>query len=129
MIGFVSAGNAVRRAAIACSEGSVTQNGSCSARLTFPPDFVGFQGHFPGNPVLPGVCLVEAVLGILEDAYRQPLRLEKIASAKFREPIRPDQPIAIACSTSAEARGLRIQAQVSGAGGRVAELVLHVTTS
>ncbi len=127
MTGFVSAGSAVRRAAIACSEGVATSNGSCSARLTFPPDFVGFQGHFPGNPILPGVCLIEAVLGVLESAYGKPFRLKKIASAKFREPVRPGQPIAIDCASSDEGPGLKVNARVSCSSGRVAELVLHVT--
>lgn len=122
--------SAVRRAAIAYSEGSVvSSNGSCNARLSFPPDFVGFQGHFPGNPILPGVCLIEAVLGVLESAHGKPLHLRKIASAKFREPVKPDQPLVIECASSAEEHGLRVSAQVSCAGARVAELVLHVTAS
>ncbi len=122
--------SAVRRAVVAYSEGGiVSSNGSCSARLTFPPEFVGFQGHFPGNPILPGVCLIEAVLGVLEVAHGKPLRLKKVASAKFREPVRPDQPIVIDCASSADGHGLRIRAQVSSAGARVAELVLHVAAS
>ncbi len=124
----MSVSSAVRRAAVAYSEGIATSNGSCSARLAFPPDFVGFQGHFPGNPILPGVCLIEAVLGVLETAYGKSFRLRKIASAKFREPVKPGQALVIDCASSADARGLRINAQVSSAGGRVAELVLHVTT-
>lgn len=114
---------------MACSDGIVTDNGSCRARLTFPPDFLGFQGHFPGNPILPGVVLVEAVLGVVEGAYGKPLRLQRIASAKFREPVRPGQTIAIDCSSSGDERSLRIDARVSAAGGRVADLVLHVTKS
>ncbi len=114
---------------MACSDDMVTRDGSCSARLTFPADFIGFQGHFPGNPVLPGVCLVEAVLGIAERAHGGPLRLERIASAKFREAVRPEQPIAIDCTSSGDGQQLRIDARVSGADRRVADLVLHVTTS
>jgi 3-hydroxyacyl-[acyl-carrier-protein] dehydratase len=120
----------VRRAAIAYAEGAiVSSNGSCRAQLTFPPDFVGFQGHFPGNPILPGVCLIEAVLGVLESAQGKPLRLKKIASAKFREPVKPGQAIVIECASAADAGGLKINAQVTSAGARVAELVLHVTPS
>jgi 3-hydroxyacyl-[acyl-carrier-protein] dehydratase len=122
--------SAVRRAVVAYSEGGISSsNGSCSARLTFPPEFVGFQGHFSGNPILPGVCLIEAVLGVLESAHGRPLRLKKVASAKFREPVRPGQLIVIDCASSADARGIRISARVSCAGARVADLVLHVTAS
>ncbi len=124
------ASNAVRRAVVAYSAGGiVSSNGSCRAQLAFPADFVGFQGHFPGNPILPGVCLVEAVLGVLESAYSKSFTLKKIASAKFREPVKPGQPIQIDCTSSADARGLKVSARVSCAAGRVAELVLHVTAS
>lgn len=125
----MSVRSAVRRAAVACSEDIATRNGSCSARLAFPPDFVGFQGHFPGNPILPGVCLIEAVLGVLETAYGKRFRLRRIASAKFREPVRPGESLVIECASSTDARGLKVNAQISSTGGRVAELVLHVTTS
>jgi len=30
-------------------------------RLTIKPDFEFFQGHYPGNPIMPGVLLCEAV--------------------------------------------------------------------
>jgi 3-hydroxyacyl-[acyl-carrier-protein] dehydratase len=122
--------SAVRRAVVAYSEGTVvSSNGSCQARLAFPPDFVGFQGHFPDNPVLPGVCLIEAVLGVLETAQGTMLRLRRVASAKFREPVKPGQLLEIDCASSAEDRGLKVRAQISSAGARVAEIVLHVTPS
>ncbi len=122
--------SAVRRAVAAYSAGTVvTNNGSCQARLTFPPDFVGFQGHFPGNPVLPGVCLIEAVLGVLETAHGRAWRLRTVTSAKFREPVRPGQTLEIDCSSSSEGGGIKVRAQISCVGTRVAEIVLHVTPS
>ena len=125
----MSAGSTARRAAVACCEGLVAENGSCSARLTFPPDYVGFQGHFPDNPILPGVCLIEAVLGVLERAWSQSLRLREIRSAKFRDPIKPGQAIVVHCASSIAGSGLRVSARVSRLGAHVADLVLHVTPS
>ena len=56
-----------------------------------------FMGHFPGNPVFPGVLIVEAmaqVAGVMvmhnmEDRHHKVVMLAKITEAKFIRPVRP----------------------------------------
>jgi 3-hydroxyacyl-[acyl-carrier-protein] dehydratase len=53
-----------------------------------------FQGHFPGNPIMPGVLIIEALAqlgGILmfEKGYSQLKVLASIRNAKFRRLVRP----------------------------------------
>lgn len=54
-----------------------------------------FQGHFPGNPVMPGVLIVEAmaqVAGILafkSDVSGSSVYFMSIEKAKFRRPVVP----------------------------------------
>ena len=53
-----------------------------------------FQGHFPGNPIMPGVLIIEALAqigGILmfEKGYPQLKVLASIRSAKFRRLVKP----------------------------------------
>lgn len=54
-----------------------------------------FQGHFPGNPVMPGVLLIEALAqfgGIVVTGVDTPPRvgfLAGINEAKFRRMVRP----------------------------------------
>lgn len=48
------------------------------------------EGHFPGNPVLPAVVLLDAVLCALEPVAGMRLT---VAAAKFLNPVRPGQPL------------------------------------
>ena len=55
-----------------------------------------FEGHFPGQPVLPGVCQLQMVKELLEQAMRKKLFLSEAASCKFLQMISPEQTPALA---------------------------------
>jgi len=69
---------------------------SARARWRVDPDAAFFAGHFPGNPILPGVIIVEALAqtGALA-ALADPATEGKLAlfggigSARFRRVVRP----------------------------------------
>ena len=42
--------------------------GKFEAELRFDPEFPGFAGHFEGNPLVPGVCLIQAAELLAERA-------------------------------------------------------------
>jgi 3-hydroxyacyl-[acyl-carrier-protein] dehydratase len=42
-----------------------------------------FEGHFPGNPITPGVCQMEMVKEILSDHLSQDLFFNSISDMKF----------------------------------------------
>ena len=48
-----------------------------------------YQGHFPGNPVMPGVCQVQMVKELVEKALGQSLRLTASDNIKFLSAINP----------------------------------------
>ena len=58
-----------------------------TCKVDFDADFAGFEGHFPGNPIVPGVCLIELSRVLGEQAAGRDLILEEISLCKFRRPV------------------------------------------
>jgi 3-hydroxyacyl-[acyl-carrier-protein] dehydratase len=50
-----------------------------------------FKGHFPGQPVVPGVCMMQMVKEVLESYADKKLRLVKADNVKFLSFIDPGQ--------------------------------------
>ena len=48
-----------------------------------------YQGHFPGQPVVPGVCTLQMIKESAEQIVSQPLQYVQIASSKFLSAINP----------------------------------------
>jgi 3-hydroxyacyl-[acyl-carrier-protein] dehydratase len=46
-------------------------------------------GHFPGNPIVPGVVLLDCIAGVLE--RDDDARLAQIRAVKFLAPLKPDE--------------------------------------
>ena len=58
-------------------------------RYTLSEDFVGFQGHFEGHPVLPALAQVFAAQNLVQALNYGPVTLEAITQAKFLSLVRP----------------------------------------
>ncbi len=96
------------------------------ALLKVDPGFMLFPDHFPGQPVLPGICLVQAVL-LAGEAWLggTALRLGTLKSAKFLGIVRPGDEIVIEGSATRHDDGsVRIKADLSKRGIRIAKVSL-----
>lgn len=58
--------------------------------ITFDPEFTGFKGHFEGNPIVPGVCLIELARVHAETVLGCRLKTEEISQCRFRAPVLAD---------------------------------------
>ena len=49
-----------------------------------------YQGHFPGNPVVPGVCLTQLIKEIMERVENTELKLTYANNIKFMAVVNPE---------------------------------------
>ena len=49
-----------------------------------------FKGHFPGNPIVPGVCMIQIVKEILSKLLKKNLFLSEGSNIKFISVIKPE---------------------------------------
>lgn len=61
------------------------------ATIRFNEDHPIFQGHFPGQPVVPGVCMLQVVKEFVITAIGKPILLSKGSDLKFLAVIDPRQ--------------------------------------
>ena len=96
--------------------------------LRFDADFAGFDGHFEGHPIVPGVCLIEAARLIAEETLAEKLRTAAIPKCRFRRPILAGEEAAATVKASAATEsGIRmIQAEFRVSGAVSAQMRLEV---
>jgi 3-hydroxyacyl-[acyl-carrier-protein] dehydratase len=57
--------------------------------LEIPENHPSFPGHFPGQPILPGVLLLQRVMSFAEATLQRPIERYSIHNAKFLAPVLP----------------------------------------
>ncbi len=81
------------------------------ATRTFRSDEYYFEGHFPGNPIVPGVLLVEAMAQtfaylVMTQKGTQAVYLTGVDQARFRKPVRPGDKVEFCVDFMAQRMGL-----------------------
>jgi len=67
----------------------VGNSNKLSILIQLNPSHEIFKGHFPGNPILPGVCIVQILKEILMDQLDNKLILNNVYSIKYLSFINP----------------------------------------
>lgn len=63
--------------------------------LAIAADHPAYAGHFPGQPILPGVVLLDAALHALAARHTLQSTAGQIKSAKFLSPVRPGESLTL----------------------------------
>jgi 3-hydroxyacyl-[acyl-carrier-protein] dehydratase len=61
-----------------------------TAEIELNPRHPLFKGHFPGNPILPGVCTVQVIRELMEQACRKSLMMKKAGTIKYLGFVNPE---------------------------------------
>jgi 3-hydroxyacyl-[acyl-carrier-protein] dehydratase len=102
-------------------------NQELSARFCFSREFIGFQGHFPDKPILPGVCKIQAILCMLQENRKKTPRLKEIVSAKFFTPVTYNEEIIFTARPISENNEeTRIVALITNHDKKIASIELKV---
>lgn len=64
-------------------------NGSFTANILLNKNHDIFKGHFPGNPVTPGVCMMQIIKELTEEFIGRKLFLKTASNVKFMAIINP----------------------------------------
>ena len=67
------------------------QQGSLKASISINKQHRIFEGHFPGHPVVPGVCMMQIVREVMEQSTGKTLRVARAPMMKFLTIINPEQ--------------------------------------
>jgi 3-hydroxyacyl-[acyl-carrier-protein] dehydratase len=113
---------------------------SVHARAWFEADDPMFSGHFPGNPIVPGVIITEALAqaaGIAAasgypENEKPTFLLSAIRTMKFLQAVRPGSKIDLRAEKMAGTEALlqfKVTASVDGAIAAEGQLVLSVAPS
>ena len=98
---------------------ATNNNGEVSATISFQKDHPVFAGHFPGNPVVPGVCMIQIIRELLEDALKMKLLIRFGDNVKFLSVINPIETPTVQASIQSVVKEDAIEVQASLFNGQV----------
>lgn len=86
------------------------------ASIRIDPNHAIFDGHFPGNPVTPGVIQLEMVKELLGTHFNQKIQLKQLITSKFLAVLNPQNSVEATFKMSVieqEDHSLRVSGQLS----------------
>lgn len=98
---------------------------TATARLFCPPDFPGFAGHFPEQPVLPAVLQLLAVRLLAESLLTTALTPVGGERLKFKGMVGPDEAVNLRVSLRDQAGLLKGEFRLDRDGAPIASGTLH----
>jgi 3-hydroxymyristoyl/3-hydroxydecanoyl-(acyl carrier protein) dehydratase len=84
-----------------------------TARIVLAVEHKAADGHFPGNPIIPGAVLLREVIAAIVGDAAQTCR--EMRSAKFHRPVRPGDSLVVSWTASAHG-DIRFTCCLAGSG-------------
>lgn len=90
--------------------------GQSGFNVILNPDHLIYKAHFPGQPVTPGVCILQMIQELLSVQYDKQLFIKNIKNAKFismMSPVTDSRVSVLFSSVTQEEGGLKAQGVVT----------------
>ena len=99
-----------------------TSPGVWETSFIFAADFCGFDGHFPGDPMLPGVAQIMA--SAYTASGERAMRIKQIGRTKFMNMVRPGDSLHVRAKVTPVNDGVAVIADCSINGEPCAQVKL-----
>ena len=99
------------------------------ANFCFDSSLPLFRGHFPGNPLLPGVMQVEMAHLAMERITGANYRIIRVKKAKFTGQVFPGDQVTVHLASKDWEDYLQVKAQLSVGGKKVGSVILELQAS
>jgi len=84
-------------------------------QVAIPSESPWFEGHFPGDPLLPGIAQLHFVMETIRATLGEKIRLAGLKRVRFKRIIRPEEVIDIAADPVQDKPGMyRFQLTIEG---------------
>lgn len=70
-------------------EGQQSGEGTIVYDIRLQPDHTIYRAHFPGEPITPGVCIIQIAKELLEHHLQRPLAIKAVKNVKFLALVSP----------------------------------------
>jgi 3-hydroxymyristoyl/3-hydroxydecanoyl-(acyl carrier protein) dehydratase len=88
-----------------------------------------FDGHFPGQPILPGIAMIAMAFDAAREKEAREgncLRLKAVKRVRFKKPVRPDEPFTLALKREQKESGISYNFTILLGGEAACTGILHV---
>lgn len=75
-----------------------SQSGSYDYTIRINPEHFIYKAHFPGEPITPGVCIMQIAMELMEETCGRQLCLKCAKNIKFLKVISPAEITVLDCS-------------------------------
>ena len=76
------------------------ENQTITAISKIKDNFCAFNGHFPNNPIMPGICQIQLISILVSKALNTKYCLNEIKRVKFYNMVCPNDTLRITCDIS-----------------------------
>jgi 3-hydroxymyristoyl/3-hydroxydecanoyl-(acyl carrier protein) dehydratase len=100
----------------------VTNDNYIEALADVPADSPWFSGHFPGEPILPGIAIVYIVgQAIIQDTLKKgkQVQLKALKKVRFTQPVRPEETLLVSITSEEKDEEVLFSFKVASQGNIV----------